>query len=346
MFTWVADQKIWKRRQCGFKLGRIRYVHPTAGDTFFLRMLLSVVRGAKCYEDVRTYQSVLYPTFRDACQARGLIRDDIEWSTLFDEAILWATSWQLRNLFMMVLIFCEVGNVRGLFDAYWRYMADDIAYRLRPAYGGLSSYVPDTVLLNGLMQELAQLFSYNGLSVASFDLPLLPASSQTPNRLIMEELSHDQQDLFVQSTALCSQLNEDQRYVYDDVLHVVCSGGQFTGFVSGHGGTGKTFLWRAIMATLRSRGHIVLAVASSGVASLLLPGVAPRTLGSGSLLTYMKRVGARSQEAQTWLPLLPYAGAVLSSLLRCGMAHRLDESALKMSLLKNCQKSMTHTPYT
>jgi hypothetical protein len=35
MFTWVTGQKIWRRRQRGFKLGRIRYVHPTAGDTFF-----------------------------------------------------------------------------------------------------------------------------------------------------------------------------------------------------------------------------------------------------------------------------------------------------------------------
>jgi ATP-dependent DNA helicase PIF1 len=122
------------------------------------------------------------------------------------------------------------------------------------------------------MRELAQFFSYNSVSVTSFDLPLLPDSSQSPNRLIMEELSHNQQNLYTQSISLYSQLNEDQRIVYDTVLHVVCSGEHFTGFVLGHGGTGKTFLWCAVMETLRSRGHIVLAVASSGVASLLLPG--------------------------------------------------------------------------
>jgi hypothetical protein len=42
--------------------------------------------------------------------------------------------------------------------------------------------------------------------------------------------------------------------------------------VSGHGGTGKTFLWRTFIAKLRSKGMIVLAVASSGVAALLLLG--------------------------------------------------------------------------
>ena len=40
----------------------------------------------------------------------------------------------------------------------------------------------------------------------------------------------------------------------------------------GYGGTGKTFLWNAIISRLRSEKLIVLAVASSGVASLLLPG--------------------------------------------------------------------------
>ncbi|XP_019198210.1 PREDICTED: ATP-dependent DNA helicase PIF4-like, partial [Ipomoea nil] len=35
---------------------------------------------------------------------------------------------------------------------------------------------------------------------------------------------------------------------------------------------GKTFLWRALSSALRSKGDIVLNVASSGIASLLLPG--------------------------------------------------------------------------
>jgi hypothetical protein len=43
-------------------------------------------------------------------------------------------------------------------------------------------------------------------------------------------------------------------------------------FIDGLGGTGKTFLYRAVMANLRSRGQIVLATASSGIAATLLPG--------------------------------------------------------------------------
>ncbi|XP_071688069.1 uncharacterized protein [Rutidosis leptorrhynchoides] len=42
-------------------------------------------------------------------------------------------------------------------------------------------------------------------------------------------------------------------------------------FIYGHGGIGKTFLWKSIITSIRSQGKIVLAVASSSIASLLLP---------------------------------------------------------------------------
>jgi len=47
-------------------------------------------------------------------------------------------------------------------------------------------------------------------------------------------------------------------------------GGVF--FLHGYGGTGKTFMWTTLAAALRSQSKIVLTVATSGIASLLLPG--------------------------------------------------------------------------
>ena len=43
-------------------------------------------------------------------------------------------------------------------------------------------------------------------------------------------------------------------------------------FVYGHGGTAKTHLYKTILAGVRSQGKIALAIASSGIAALLLPG--------------------------------------------------------------------------
>ncbi|XP_076884566.1 uncharacterized protein LOC143533780 [Bidens hawaiensis] len=48
------------------------------------------------------------------------------------------------------------------------------------------------------------------------------------------------------------------------------NGGVF--FVYGYGGMGKTFLWKMLSASIRPKAKIVLNVASSGIASLLLEG--------------------------------------------------------------------------
>ena len=88
-WSWIAEDKKWKRRTRSDRIGRIYSVHPASGEPFYFRMLLMIVKGAKCYEDVRTYNGIVYSTFREACGARGLLGDDIEWYNAFDEAIKW-----------------------------------------------------------------------------------------------------------------------------------------------------------------------------------------------------------------------------------------------------------------
>ncbi|GJX28946.1 ATP-dependent DNA helicase PIF1-like protein [Tanacetum coccineum] len=62
---------------------------------------------------------------------------------------------------------------------------------------------------------------------------------------------------------LHSQLNPEQRVIYEEVVESVHNKkGQFY-FVYGPGGTGKTFLYKTIISRLRSERKIVLAVASS-----------------------------------------------------------------------------------
>ena len=175
---------------------------------------------------------------------------------------------------MTVLVYCDVGNVRALFDAYWRYMADDIKYKMRRNIGNPKYAIPDSVLLSGVLRELAAMFSNNGLSISSYDLPPLSdlAHNEGSNRLILEELSYDRPTLAAEAAAMALALNSEQRLIYDTVLSSVCQRQSFVYFIAGHGGTGKTFLWRAILAKLRSQDHIVLRVASSGVAALLMPG--------------------------------------------------------------------------
>lgn len=65
-------------------------------------------------------------------------------------------------------------------------------------------------------------------------------------------------------------LNEQQKQVYETLMQAVDNntGGLF--FLDAPGGTGKTFVISLILATIRSRCDIALALASSGIAATLL----------------------------------------------------------------------------
>ncbi|CAA0808022.1 Unknown protein [Striga hermonthica] len=92
------------------------------------------------------------------------------------------------------------------------------------------------------------------------------------NRLILDELGYDRAALTLEHNNLLSSMTDEQRDVYSKIVKSVESGKGGMFFVYGYGGTGKTYVWRTLSAKFRSQGDIVLNVASSGIASLLLPG--------------------------------------------------------------------------
>jgi len=91
------------------------------------------------------------------------------------------------------------------------------------------------------------------------------------NQLIADELNYNRVELTLLHEKLIGMLTAEQFNVYQQIMQSVLSGDGRFYFVYGYGGTGKTFLWKTLSAALRSQGKIVLNVASSGIASLLLP---------------------------------------------------------------------------
>nr|GEW97983.1 helitron helicase-like domain-containing protein [Tanacetum cinerariifolium] len=67
-------------------IGGLAHVHPSAGELYYLRILLCHHKGCKSYEDIKTVNRRVYLTFRAACQALGLLGDDKEWDTALMEA--------------------------------------------------------------------------------------------------------------------------------------------------------------------------------------------------------------------------------------------------------------------
>jgi RecG-like helicase len=237
-------------------------------------MLLIVVKGAQSFQDLRMYKGVLYPSFKEACASRGLLGDDKEWYSAFDEAIVWGSGRQLRNLFVTMMLYCDITDERHFFEKHWQYMSDDFEYNLRKAMNNNLYKMPETEVLNMLIEELSLLFARNGAKITSYNLYYVNRRSENRdfNSLIDEETSYDIEDLTNKSLELFSKLNNDQLDAFNKIMHTLNSKKPSFFLVYGHGGTGKTFLWNAIVSRPRLERKIVLTVASSGVASLLLPG--------------------------------------------------------------------------
>ncbi|XP_074323180.1 uncharacterized protein LOC141660116 [Apium graveolens] len=124
------------------------------------------------------------------------------------------------------------------------------------------------------LAEIDDLMQKLGKSLKDIDGIPQPDSSLTRdliNRLLNEELDYDRTALKTLHEKSLNALNQFHKSVYDVILHSVQHDEGKLFFISGHGGTGKIFLWNTIASKLRSESLIVLPVATSGLASLLLP---------------------------------------------------------------------------
>nr|GEU46809.1 helicase [Tanacetum cinerariifolium] len=89
---------------------------PSIRDRYYLRMLLNVTRGPRDFKDLMTVNKQLYPTFKAACFAYGLLTDDKEWAHAISEAALCALAPHLRDLFVTMLLFCDVSRPLKLWE--------------------------------------------------------------------------------------------------------------------------------------------------------------------------------------------------------------------------------------
>ena len=62
-FVYHRPSRTWQLRQRGTAIGRMYFCSPLQGERYYLRLLLTVVRGAQSFADLRTVDSVEHPTF-------------------------------------------------------------------------------------------------------------------------------------------------------------------------------------------------------------------------------------------------------------------------------------------
>ncbi|XP_023731646.2 uncharacterized protein LOC111879418 [Lactuca sativa] len=236
-FVWISNGRFWKRRKVGKAIGRIHSVSPKLGEAYFLRILLNKVKGPTSFDDIRTVNGETHSSFRDVCYALGLLDDDKEYIEAIKEASHSGSGFYLRFLFATLLMCNSMSKPEVVWENTWEYLADGILYNQRQRFKSAELSLGLDELKNLTLFEIEQILLQNNSTLKNFKnmpYPDVESVSSSNNRLITDELDYD-----------IPVIKND----YD-----------------------RMFLSLTNEQPIRSEGNIVLNVASSGIASLLLPG--------------------------------------------------------------------------
>ena len=129
-YTYSTSLYKWTPRKSGVSIGRINHCTPIMGEKYYLRLLLTIVRGAQSYELLRTVKERLHAIFKGACIAHGLLEDDAEWARCFEEAALVSSGKSLRILFTTALLLGDITDPLALWNRFSASICDDLSYTL------------------------------------------------------------------------------------------------------------------------------------------------------------------------------------------------------------------------
>jgi len=104
-------------------------VQPLEGERYYLRILLTHVKGATSFDHLKTVNGYVCGSFKETCILLGLLQDDVEWDACLSEASKIKAGQQLRHLFAMILLFCQPVVPEKLWDNHKLALCEDILYQ-------------------------------------------------------------------------------------------------------------------------------------------------------------------------------------------------------------------------
>ena len=236
-----------------------------------------------------------HPTYQSACAAFGYLTGMDEWHRIMRDVCDTRPAHAIRFVFVLLLTHNEVSEPVALFEAYARDMGD--FYHTGPdAALYVALHDPRRPLPEADWRRLLVLYTLHKAIREQTDSDewstSLPPLSEDELELlgvyadtVTVRSPLEQENSYFKTTARIRSLQEqfDRAYqnikdcrsqllVVDAVRDAISTDTGCYIFLDAPGGTGKTYCLNAILAYVRMHQHIAVAVASTGIAALLLSG--------------------------------------------------------------------------
>ena len=220
-------------------------------------------------------------SFKEACIHLGLLQDDTEWNTCLYEASQIKTGQQLRHLFAMILLYCQLTTPERLWNNHKLALCEDLTHKNYQFTQNIQYNNTSDIVEHEALNQLNSYLQLNEKSLKDFlkmPIPLEHITGINNNNNDLEQLiqrerlSYNNAQLESTLSNNIPLLNEDQHIIYYAIMQAVEHDSSQCFFIDGPDGTEKTFLYNTILVKIRLHGKIALPVASSGIAALLING--------------------------------------------------------------------------
>ncbi|GKA03480.1 hypothetical protein Tco_0676261 [Tanacetum coccineum] len=128
--------------------------------------------GIRSHKELRTIDDVEYPTYKKACYAIGLLKDDKEYIEAIKESSHWAPPDHLRELFVTLLVGKELSTPFIVWLETWHLLSQDVEHKQRLILNVPDLVVTDEEKKNVTLFYIEELMLSRGSSLPNFeDMP-------------------------------------------------------------------------------------------------------------------------------------------------------------------------------
>ncbi|KIJ45444.1 hypothetical protein M422DRAFT_251221 [Sphaerobolus stellatus SS14] len=222
-----------------------------------------MTKPAFSFQDLRTHNNIVYPTYQEYAAAIGLFASETEGEYALMEAIAaLKTPYQLHVFFVHLL----VNDCLEQHADMWSKYQDSLSYDYY-----LENSANSVLAKELCLRHISQLLEEFGLHLSRFGIEEPVEYTDEVLHEIGRWSAHTE-ELMAEVESAYQSFTVEQRFVFKEFHNPIHNGMPLYIFLDGKAGRGKTFLIHTIVNYVRSIGKVAVVTATSAFAALLYPG--------------------------------------------------------------------------